>query len=317
MMTMRKNLFTLALIGLCSFGFVACGDDSSDDDNKDNVCDGNDANCDNNQNGDNNQGSVDEDVCDSFKAYCEVDEASGEKTGRAVKSCTFIAAEYDDDGNVSSPARVDYGYETCEHGCNQGVCNADGDVECSLDSDCEALDASKPYCVAKVCVAERPNDPCASIDCGDDVCDRGICVSDAMKNATEQNSCNDNFVPYCVDDNLYECIYDRIVITGCAASGMGKCTSVESNGKYEAFCSGNDKAIALCEANEAKPEADRQSMIDVCYGTDWAAKVICVTDYYGKMAAYPDEMSLDCEMNEEAPVCGYDASDVPVCKAAE
>lgn len=192
------------------------------------------------------------------------------------------------------------------NGCGTDV------FECTQDTDCANVDPSKPYCDNKVCVAEKPGevvDPCKDVSCEDGVCDRHICVTDAMKAYTKGGACNaESFQSFCDGDKAVSCASGKIVVDDCAGDDVGKCTAVENWGHYEAACTNNEKAIALCEANESS--ASPASTINVCYGKqDWVAEVICTTDVYNKLIALAMGVARDCN----GTACSYDG-DEPTCK---
>ncbi len=313
---MKRELLSLALMCSLSFVIAACDDDGDKDKAK--------AHGKPEQPSIQTECSIENDTCAEGK-YCTEEGRCEEIEDDSECIASNFTPFCENDVAVTCGSDGKYVKEDCalsNKACGSGRCvQEDGD--CLWDSDCAALDPSKPFCSDdKVCVSTKPagtKDPCENVNCGSDTCEWGICITPERKDAANTKlSCHDPNEAYCIGDILYYCGVDhdnenvgKFTAFNCAAHDMGTCVRANLGSRgFVTECSGNADMLSKCHASE-------KLNIDLCYGSDnYYGTFMCVDDLKGNSAAIlisSAKETTDCAEKEGTPICSYDGNNNPVC----
>lgn len=255
---MIKQAFAISTIFALALGFVACSDDSKDDDNKEET-------------------SVCEAKCADANTLITCDADGKEKSETCDNGC-----DADNKACKDAPA--------CEQKCKDDntliACKDGAEEEQTCDFGC---DSSTNAC--KIDVA------CANANCSDgQTCIMGICVPDGDLNKSHRSECDHTtFVDHCEDGELILCQPENeITRNDCTARNLGFGSDYPGQGcKVYKDGTVNRAACAVEDTDGACSSASKTS--ELC-AEGFRTTFTCTADVYGVEFVYgTDKEDSSCE----------------------
>ena len=327
----------MALIGLCSLGTVACGDDDKDDDSdtvtvecksnddckdaskpvcntESGVCEASSASGDSDGKCKSNDDCKDasKPVCNTESGVCEASSASGDED--ETKTCNpdtyAITCEHKDNVTTAYKCGDDKKIvsEVCPGECKEGIGCTSGDNtgNCYTDTDCK--DPAKPVCGDNyTCVAASNTDLCNDSCSDKEECLDGICVSEAMKTVADGAAypAGANAGGYCYENKLY---YNpgtgSTDIIDCQAEGFGDCVVFDDkHNNRKADCNAYADGLAVCTSSDKYNSMDIFTL-NTCLTSKLLYQVSCQKDVKGNPIAVPtyegtqEDCTSACAIND-------------------